>query len=268
MRRTLAPTARRGARALSSWLKNSASVFLMLLVWEAISRARVVSPLILPSPEQVLIALAGFAKSGDLAYHGAATLYRALAGFALAAVVGVLLGCLMGRARWVERLIGPIFFFGNPIPKITFYPVFIFLFGLSDLSKISVIFLECLYPVAIQTLSGMRDADPVLIWAAQNFGASRAQQFWNVLLPSAAPAIFAGLRIALPVSLILTIITEIIGESRGLGYVVSESSASFEPARALAAIVVIAIAGFLLDRAMAAIRNKVVFWSSASIPLG
>jgi ABC-type nitrate/sulfonate/bicarbonate transport system permease component len=84
------------------------------------------------------------------------------------------------------------------------------------MSKIVLIFLECLYPITIQTAYGMRSAERPLVWAAQNAGASRSQLFWQVLVPSAAPAIFAGIRIALPVSLIVAIITEIIGEVAAL----------------------------------------------------
>jgi Binding-protein-dependent transport system inner membrane component len=92
------------------------------------------------------------------------------------------------------------------VPKISLYPVFIFIFGLGDMSKIVLIFLECLYPITLQTVFGMRSAERALVWAAQNAGASRSQLFWQVLVPSAAPAIFAGIRIALPISLIVAII--------------------------------------------------------------
>jgi ABC-type nitrate/sulfonate/bicarbonate transport system permease component len=106
----------------------------------------------------------------------------------------------------------------------------------------------------------MRSADRVLVWAARNMGASGNQLFWKVLIPAALPTLFSGLRIALPVALIVTIITELIGESRGLGYFVTFQTASFEYARALAAFVVIAVIGFCLDRVLLALRNRVIFW--------
>jgi NitT/TauT family transport system permease protein len=106
----------------------------------------------------------------------------------------------------------------------------------------------------------MRSAERVLVWAARNTGISHARMFWQVLVPSAAPSIFAGIRIALPVSLIVTIITELIGESRGLGYVVAFSSASFEPARAMAAFAVISAIGFTFDRTVIFLRRRIIFW--------
>lgn len=243
------------------------SILLVVAVWEILARPRFVSPLILPSPEAVFWALVRFAASGDLVYHGAATLMRALTGFIAAVICGVTLGTVMARNAVTRRLMEPLFFFGNSIPKITLYPVFVFLFGLGDSSKISMIFLECLYPITIQTLAGMRGAERVLVWAAENYGASARQMLWNVLLPSAGPAIFAGVRIALPVSLILTIITEIIGDNRGLGYVVAFASASFEPERALAAIVVIGVIGFLFDRGLSIARTSILYWQTDAQPL-
>ena len=123
-----------------------------------------------------------------------------------------------------------------------------------------LVFLECLYPITIQTMSGMRSAERVLVWAAQNAESRTAGCSGSVLVPSAAPAIFAGIRIALPVSFIVTIITELIGESRGLGYVVAFSSASFEPARAMAAFAVISAIGFTFDRTLIFLRRRIIFW--------
>jgi ABC-type nitrate/sulfonate/bicarbonate transport system permease component len=201
-----------------------------------------------------------YLANGQLPYHAGITLYRAALGFALAIVAGVLLGTLMARSRWAEALLEPIFSFGYPIPKISLYPVFIMVFGLGTGSKVALVFLECLYPIAVHAHSGMRSADRVLVWAARNMGANGKQLFWKVLIPAALPTLFSGLRIALPVALIVTIITELIGESRGLGYFVTFQTASFEYARALAAFVVIAVIGFCLDRVLLTLRNRVIFW--------
>jgi NitT/TauT family transport system permease protein len=235
-------------------------VVVVMLIWEAIAHSGMISPLLWPPIEQVAYELYRFAIRGDLAFHGAITLQRALIGFLSAIVVGIVMGTLLARVRLANRLIEPIFVFGYPIPKISLYPMFIFIFGFGDLSKIVLVFLECLYPVTVQTMAGMRNAERVLVWAARNAGASRAQMFWRVLVPSAAPTIFSGIRIALPVSLIVTVITEIIGESRGLGYVVAFSSASFEPARAFAAFVVIAAIGFTFDRTLTFLRRRLIYW--------
>jgi NitT/TauT family transport system permease protein len=243
-------------RTLRDWY----SIPLLLVVYELLSRSGLVSSRTLPSLVLIGEQLWKYLANGELAYHAGISLYRAAFGFALALVAGVVLGTLMARRRWVEALIEPIFSFGYPIPKISLYPVFIMVFGLGTGSKVALVFLECLYPIAVHAYSGMRSADRVLVWASRNMGASERQLFWKVLIPAALPTLFSGLRIALPVALIVTIITELIGESRGLGYFVTFHTASFEYARALAAFVVIAVIGFCLDRMLLSLRNRLIFW--------
>jgi ABC-type nitrate/sulfonate/bicarbonate transport system permease component len=228
-----------------------------------------------------------YTANGQLVYQAGISLERALVGFALALIVGVSLGTAMARSRLIEALVEPLFVFSYPIPKIALYPVFIFVFGLGDASKIALVFLECLYPIVIHVHAGMRSAERVLIWAARNMGASPAQVFTRVLVPASLPIVFTGLRIALPVSLIITLVTEvpaslpivftglrialpvsliitlvteIIGESRGLGFFVTFATSSFQYARALAAFFVIALLGFVLDRALLFARDRIVFW--------
>ena len=233
---------------------------LLALAWEIIAHSGVISQLLFPPLEMVAVELWKFAMKGDLAYHGSATLYRALTGFSAAIIVGVLMGALIARVRLFAKFVEPIFIFGYPIPKISLYPVFIFVFGFDDASKIVLVFLECLYPITVQTMFGMRNADQILVWSARNAGASPARIFWLVLTPSAAPSIFTGIRIALPISLIVTIITEMIGESRGLGYMVVFGSSSFEPAQAMAAFVTIGLIGFTFDRSLGVLRRKLLYW--------
>jgi len=240
------------------------SIFALLAAYEALNQLGLVSRRLLPSLVLIAEQLWKYLANGDLIFHAGISLYRAGVGFALALVAGVVIGTAMARSRWAEGLFDPIFTFGYPIPKIALYPAFIFVFGLGTGSKVALVFLECLYPIAIHVHAGMRSADRVLIWAARNMGASRTQTFFRVLVPAALPTAFTGLRIALPVALIITIVTEIIGESQGLGYFVTFASASFEYARALAAFFVIGVVGFGLDRVLVLVRDRVVFWQKAA----
>src|SRR5256885_2023225 len=139
-------------------------VLVMMLLWEVIAHSGMISRLLWPPLEQIGYELYRFAMRGDLAFHGGITLQRALAGFLAAIVVGILIGVLLARVRLFNRLIEPIFVFGYPIPKISLYPMFIFIFGFGDLSKIVLIFLECLYPITVQTMAGMRNVERVLVW--------------------------------------------------------------------------------------------------------
>lgn len=240
------------------------SIPLLLLAYESLGRLGLVSQRLLPSLLTIGEQLWRYTANGVLLEHAAISLWRAMLGFVLALFIGTLLGVAMARSRIAEAVLEPIFTFGYPIPKIALYPAFILVFGLGTESKVALVFLECVYPIAIHVYSGMRSVERVLVWAARNMGASPLQVFWRVLVPAALPTFFIGLRIALPVALIVTIVTEIIGESRGLGYLVTYATASFEYARALAALLVIGVIGFCLDRGLLAARNRIVFWERAA----
>lgn len=251
-------------RQLGRWY----SLPLVLAIWEALSRSGLVSRRLMPSLVEIAEAFVAALQKGDILFHAGISLSRALIGFGLAIAGGILLGMALARSRWFDALVEPLFSFAYPVPKIALYPIFIFVFGLGFGSKIALIFLECLYPIALNTYYGMRGVERAHLWAARNMGASPRQIFWRVLLPAAAPSIFAGLRIALPISLIVVIITELIGESRGLGYYVSYASASFEYAQAFAGIAAVAIIGFTLDRTLVFLRNRVIFWERGAIITG
>jgi ABC-type nitrate/sulfonate/bicarbonate transport system permease component len=123
-----------------------------------------------------------------------------------------------------------------------------------------LVFLECLYPIVITTQAGGRAVSRVLVWSAANMGASRGRILMSVVVPATAPFIFAGFRIAMPIAMIVVIITEMISSADGLGYLVMYSLASFKTDRMLAAVVVIALVGVSLDRLVLRLRNRLVFW--------
>lgn len=243
------------------------SVVVVLLAWELLARSGLVNPRLFPSLGVIWDQLVLMFTRGTIWDHLLATLFRVAVGFALSIGGGVLLGFAMARFRWVDRLFEPLFSFGYPIPRVALYPVFVFLFGLGHLSKISLIFLECLYPIAINTYYGTRAVNERYVWAARNMGANELQVFWKVIVPAALPQIFAGLRIALPVALVVAILTEMIGATEGMGYQIAYASASLSRAQVFAGVVVIAVVGFVLDRLLTIIRRKLVFWEKESVRL-
>jgi ABC-type nitrate/sulfonate/bicarbonate transport system permease component len=125
---------------------------------------------------------------------------------------------------------------------------------------VALVFLECLYPIVIITYQGARNVSPVLIWSAQNMGASGGRIFVRIIIPATAPFIFAGFRVALPVAMIVVIITEMISSADGLGYLVMYSMSSLQTDRMLAVVVAIAILGFALDRLLIGLHGRLVYW--------
>jgi len=240
--------------------RRLALLVLGALVWEAAARSGAFSPLVVPSIARIGRELWWLVVRPESLADAWFSLQRAIGGFALAAVVGVALGVLMGRSSIAAACLGPIFSGTYPIPKIALFPVFIYLFGIGSLSKVVLIFLECLYPIVVTTYAGSRAVNRVLLWSAANMGASRVRILWRVVVPAAAPFIFAGFRVALPIAMIVVIITEMISSADGLGYLAMYSLASFKTDRMLAVVVMIAFIGVALDWLVTLLRDRLVFW--------
>jgi NitT/TauT family transport system permease protein len=231
-----------------------------LLAWEITARSGLWSPLLFPSLAKIAYEFVQFVSSADRLIDVWTSLYRALGGFALAAVAGVAVGMVMGRSAFVAGLLDPLLSGTYAVPKLALFPIFIFVFGIGSMSKVALVFLECLYPIVIVTCHGARDVNRVLIWSAQNLGASRGEILRRVVVPATAPFIFAGFRVAMPVALIVVIITEMISSADGLGYQVIYALSSLKTDRMLAVVVVIALLGWLLDRLLVVLRDRLVYW--------
>lgn len=245
---------------LGAVLRPVALVAGALLAWELLARSGTVSHLLVPSLANIGWEFWLLAVRPESLAEAWSSLYRALAGFALAAFVGVAVGVLMGRSALAAGFFNPVFSGTYPIPKIALFPIFIFLFGIGSLSKVLLVFLECLYPIVVTTYAGSRTVNRVLLWSGLNMGASRARILTRVVVPATAPFIFAGFRIALPIAMIVVIITEMIGSADGLGYLVIYSLASLKTDRMLAVVVAIAVLGWALDRLLVMLRDRLVFW--------
>jgi len=237
-----------------------AFIGIALLAWEAAARSGLWSPLLFPSLGRIFNELVLFLSGSESLMQAWVSLYRAFAGFTLAAAAGVAAGILMGRSRFLASLLDPLFSGTYAVPKLALFPIFIFIFGLGSLSKIALVFLECLYPIVIITYHGAREVDRVLLWSAQNLGATRGAILRRIVIPATAPHIFAGFRVALPVAMIVVVITEMISSTDGLGYLVIYSMASLKTDRMLAVVVVISLVGLLLDWAIVQLRDRLVYW--------
>ena len=232
----------------------------LLALWELAARSGLWNRLLFPPLASIGKEFVALAFGAEGLAQAWISLYRALGGFAAAAVVGVLLGMLMGRSSFVAGLLDPLFSGTYAVPKLALFPIFIFVFGIGSLSKVALIFLECLYPIVIMTYHGARDVNRALLWSAQNMGASRAVVFRRVVVPAAAPFIFAGFRVALPVAMIVVVITEMISSADGLGYLVIYALSSLRTDQMLAVVVAISLIGLALDRALVFLRNRLIYW--------
>jgi ABC-type nitrate/sulfonate/bicarbonate transport system permease component len=233
---------------------------MVLVAWEAAARSGLWSKILFPSLVNIGQELLLFFTRSASLMEAWTSLYRALGGFALAALVGILLGILMGRSKTVAGLLDPLFSGTYAVPKLALFPIFIFVFGIGSLSKVALVFLECLYPIVIMSYAGARNVSRIFLWSAQNMGASRADILRRVVIPATAPFIFAGFRVAVPVAMIVVVITEMVSSADGLGYLVIYSLSSLRTDRMLAVVAVIALLGYALDKAVVLARDRLIYW--------
>jgi ABC-type nitrate/sulfonate/bicarbonate transport system permease component len=219
---------------------------------------------LMPTLDSVVDRLITDVESGLIWRHAQVTLLRGGIGFAIAIIAGVLLGIVMARNRLVEAAIEPLLAATYPVPKLALYPIFILWLGLGAESKVALVALECLYPIAYNTYAGARGVNKTQMWAAMNAGASRVRIAWSVVLKSSLPSILAGIRIALPLALVVMVVTELIGESLGLGYLIRSAGTRFQPEGALAVVLLLGIFGFILDRLTVLATRVFAFWEKGT----
>jgi ABC-type nitrate/sulfonate/bicarbonate transport system permease component len=237
----------------------------VLLAWELTARSGLVTPFMLPRFSAVLERIWADAASGELAVNVGLTLYRAVVGFLIAAAGGIVLGMAMSRSVGVNWLFDPIISVGFPMPKIAFLPVVILWLGFYDLSKISMVVLDAIFPVVTATIAGIQGVERELIWSARNMGANDRELLWQVVFPAALPQIMTGLQVALPIALIVAVVAEMMMGGYGLGGAMMTASRFADSRGVFAGIVEIAVVGYCLVKGMAMVRHRLLLWHQEAL---
>lgn len=232
----------------------------LLVLWELFTRLGWVPALFLPSPVGVLRELADMTTSGQLFVHLLASLERLVAGFAIGAVAGVAAGVLVGFFSLAEAMGQPLIAATFPIPKIALLPLLILWLGIGEASKVTVIALGVFFPMAINTAAGVREADPLLLRAAVSFGAGRWSLIRKVIVPSALPMVFAGLKLGAGTALLLLVAAEMIGAESGIGFLVLQAGNLMETTKLMVGLVVLSLLGVLSHWLLTRLERAVVPW--------
>ncbi len=234
----------------------------LVALWEALARAGWVPVLFLPSPLGVLREGWEMAASGELLVHLAASLRRLVLGFAVGGALGVAVGVAVGFFALAEAIGTPLIAATFPIPKIALLPLLILWLGLGEASKVAVIALGVFFPMAINTYAGVRQADPLLVRAAVAFGARRWSVIRKVILPSALPMIFAGLRLGAGTALLLLVAAEMIAVESGIGFLVLHAGNIMATTKLMVGIVLLSLLGVLSHWGLARLERLALPWRS------
>lgn len=258
IRRFILPAGRAG------WIGLLTIVVVAAIWWLLTSATGVVPEVRFPSPETFLqafdrLATVGYA-GGSLWSHAVQSVRLVLLGFAAAVVVGVPLGFAMGYDRRVEAFVNPVFLLLRPIPPLAWIPLAIVWLGLTDGSKILVIFVAAFVPSVINTFTGVRNARHTLVEAARVHGATRRRLMLEVYLPGALPLIFTGLKLSMQAAWTTLVAAELVGAVLGLGRVLSSAYRDIDTAMILVAMLAIAILGALTTKAIGWAERRATPW--------
>lgn len=261
-----APAAARfaGGRSEHPGLMSLGVAVALLAIWQLLSALHVVSPLDLPSPERVVhdfvrVSTVGYGGRTLLAHIGIST-FRILAGFVAAVVAGVLVGLAMAVSPRVQAAVDPLLQFLRPIPPLAFIPLLVLWFGIGEISKILLIFF-CTIPIIIlNTVSGVAGTQTGRVRAAQCLGANTAQLFRYVVLPSALPEIFTGMRVGLGVAWTCLVAAEMVAASQGLGWMVMRAGDNLQAGVVFVVIITIGVIGYAMDLLLRGIQRLAVPW--------
>ncbi len=234
----------------------------LLLAWELLTRTGWVPALFLPSPLGVLAAGWQMLQSGELLAHVGTSLQRILLGFGLGALAGVAVGLAVGVFSLAEAVGNPLIAATFPVPKIALLPLLILWLGIGELSKVAVITLGVFFPMAINTYTGVRHADPLLLRAAVSFGAGRWSLVRKVMLPSALPMIFAGLRLGAGTSLLLLVAAEMIAANSGIGYLILNAQNLMQTTSLMVGIVLLSVLGLASHWLLTRLERLALPWKA------
>lgn len=245
---------------VSTTMSRVGSIIVLLVAWEILAHTDLVTPFLLPAFTVVVERIVSDMAAGDWFTNIGLSLYRAVVGFLAAAVIGVPLGILMARRMSIRWFFDPVVSVGFPAPKIAFLPIFILWFDLFDTSKIVMIAFNAIFPIVAASWAGTFTVDKHLIWSARSLGAGEREILAEVILPAAMPQILTGLQIALPISMIVALVTEFLMGGRGLGGAMIEAQRFGDSPGVFAGIVSIAVAGMLLIKSLEYVRRRLLAW--------
>lgn len=239
-------------------------VIAFFIVWEIAPLTGIVSPIFFPPFSKAVIALQELLLSGELFAHIAVSLQRALAGFALALVVAIPLGFLMGRYSRLEKIADLMIQGLRNTPHFALLPVFIMVLGIGEASKIAITFLAAVWFILINTISGVKCVDPLYLKAAKSMGTSDTDLFIKVILPASIPSIVSGARLGVKSSLMSVIGAEMLAAKSGLGFFIQNSHLMYRIPEMYAGILALAIFGLVINYLLVWFEKSATPWNAST----
>jgi ABC-type nitrate/sulfonate/bicarbonate transport system permease component len=246
----------------NKWLPAFILIVILLFIWQIICILASIPKWLLPMPTDILIEL--YQHWDLLLKHSFVTLYEIVIGFSFSIITGLIIGGFIAYSKTLEKSLYPIIISSQTIPIIAIAPILLVWFGYGLLPKVLVVGLIAFFPIAVNTIDGLKTIDEDIINMMKTLGASKSQIFKKIQIPNSLPSIFTGLRIGMASSVIGAVISEWVGSSEGLGYLMIRSKPQFLTERVFAAIFLLSVIGLLLFLFVNYCEKKIVYWKTTS----
>lgn len=239
---------------------GAASLLVLLVVWEGAVQAGFVQPLFLPAPSAIFERGVALFEQGTLVGHILASTRRVMVGFLLASFTAIPLGIVLGASPTAMAVFNPILSFLRPLPSMSWVPLSLLWFGISETQKYSIVFMGSFAPSLLYVIESTRRVDPILIRAALNLGARKKDVMFGVILPAALPQIIAGLKVMLGIAWTCVISAELVAAREGLGFMIMNGKEYFQTDTVLLGMVLISMTVMGTDILLRRLEKKVLPW--------
>jgi sulfonate transport system permease protein len=251
---------------LRKWSRWKSTILALLLPailivgWEISVRNRLIDLNLYSSPTQILSEIFKLTADGVLLQHLESTFLRVTVGFATGVITATFLGAVTGFSRLSRELLDPLLQSLRSIPSMAWVPLFILWLGINESSKISLIALGVFFPVYLNLMNGVQNVDRKLVEVGLVAGFRGAELVWRIILPASLPAYLVGLRQGLALGWMFVVAAEIMGASRGLGYLLIDGEATGRPAIMIASVILFGICGKLTDSLLVTLSARLLRW--------
>ncbi|MGY4102907.1 ABC transporter permease [Nocardia sp. R16R-3T] len=243
--------------------KPTFAIGLLVAVWEAAPRLGLVDEVFLPPFSTVARAFVDLVRSGEMWEHVSTSLTRSATGFSLALAVAIPVGVAIAWYRPVAEFLNPILELFRNTAALALLPVFILILGIGETSKIALVVYASFFPILLNTITGVRTVDPLLIKSAVSLGFAPIRLFQKVVLPAAVPSIFTGVRMAAASSILVLIAAEMVGARAGLGYLITAAQQNFQIPNMYAGILAISLLGLSFNGLLVALERRLSRWRTS-----
>ena len=250
---------------VASVLEKTMGIVLVVLIWELAPRLEFIDPFLLPPFSEIIQSLFNLVVTGEIFKHFSISITRSATGFFIGIGIAIPLGIFMGWYSKLEEVVDPLVQACRNSSVLALYPVFLLLFGIGEVSKMAIIIWGTIWPALLNTISGVKNTDPLLIKAARSMGVSKLTLLYKVIAPAALPSILTGVRLSAASSILVLVAAEMIGANAGLGFMIFYFEERYAVPEMYAGIITMSLIGVAVNYLLVALEKRLIGWKEKMV---